>query len=213
MSFIEKYTASVHMSGWVLQFLIDDIHSSACPVSKCLQCCVVRWEKTCWEDHFFSFHLLGWRCYHDVKAGQDEVSLSCLGMYFCCLKTHSDHITAEEQARALLSYFISCQPKEQASFWVLQGHFIFRADAWSRKKTAWSVGSALSFQCWQQKATSFDMQAAFNQWKKPYGPVRRHISSLAVQSHSTVPCLSQSWFTFDLFGLYLTFQLFFCLFI
>ena len=103
--------ASGHMRGLVPWSLIDVIHSSVCPLSKCvLWCYMLRLESVCYKDH--SFVLQGWRCNHDVKQGQDEVPPSCLGTYFCYLKTHRAHITAEEQSPYYLtSYTISQRSK------------------------------------------------------------------------------------------------------
>lgn len=99
-------------------------------------------------------------------------SPSHLGMYFVTWKPHSpSNCRRTSTSLAILLHTLSA--KRASQLWVLQGHFIFRAVASSRKKTAWSVGSALSSQCWQQKASSFDVQAELNPWNNLYGPGSR----------------------------------------
>lgn len=204
-TFAREFTAPAQPCGLLLWSLTGVNQSSVCPLSKCLWYCMLRPETMLGGSLFLppGMKVLPW-C--KTRSGWSSPFTS--GDVFLLFEARRAHISAGEQAQALLSCSMYYQPSEQASFWLLQGHFIFRADAWSRKKTVWSVGSALSSQCWQQKATSFDVQAEFNQWKKLFGPVSCHVLSVDVPKHGTVLCLSQSWFIIDLFSLYLTFHCF-----
>lgn len=198
LAFIGRFTALAQTCGLVQGLLTDVTHISVCALSKCLWYCVFRQQRRYYEDHSFLFQ--AWRCYHDVKPGHGEVPLHIWGCILLLENPQSPcNCRRTSTSFAILLHTLSA--KRASQLWVLQGHFIFRAVASSRKKTAWSVGSALSFQCWQQKASSFDMQAELNQWNSLHGPGSHRILSIPVLRHSTSPCLSQSWFTFDLFSL------------
>lgn len=196
LAFIGRFTASAQTCGLVQGLLTDVTHRSVCALS--LWNCVFKQHRRHHEDHSFLFQ--AWRCYHDVKPGHAEVLLH---IWECILLLENPQSPYNcRGTRTSLAILLHTPSAKQASqLWVLQGHFIFRAVASSRKKTAWSVGSALSSQCWQQKASSFDKQAELNQWNNLYGPGSHCVWSVPALRHSTAPCLSQSWFTFDLFSL------------